>query len=239
VSNFFALNNAIHASGNFLYDWQTLVSGVLALGSAIWAGRLIQQQILQAAELEKDRRRRRFRSIRCTMPLLLRNVCEFSDEMVSSLIDYKDGILKRSAPEGLNFPKIELNIISEIREIIEFSDDDFLVQHLSEIVSEIQIILSRVADLRSFPEMSSMLGMAHTVDEYVLQAARLFALVEGLFDYSRDLQEAGPFQVEWSRVSSSFRRKDIYEDHHPNIFAILKRRSNAWVRVWPKEKVPS
>lgn len=79
------LPNSAVLLGRWLFDWQTLVGGLLALGAAYLAGRQIQRQIVQAETLHKEEVQRRHNAARSVLPLSLAGVSRFLQAMADSV----------------------------------------------------------------------------------------------------------------------------------------------------------
>jgi hypothetical protein len=65
---------ALMLAERWLYDWQTLVSGLLALGAAWWATSSLREQIAQTDQLHWQDVERRHNAARVMLPLALAGI---------------------------------------------------------------------------------------------------------------------------------------------------------------------
>jgi hypothetical protein len=220
---------------NWLDHWQTLVSGVLAILAAFAGAMLLRKQIAQTEGHERDRLRRRSNAVRATLPLTLSGFGAFAK---SAVIELKNAQLLLPAnhigvlPPGFNPPVPPSELVNDLKEMIESTDDEAVISAMSEIVSEVQTLYSRMSSLNDPIQMAYIVGSSLTMDQYIVQAARLYAIVEGLFDFARRKTECGPSSIAWDRVHSFLGQLYIDEAGHPGVFKVLhtrqKRLSVAW-----------
>src|SRR5438046_5749031 len=65
---------------NLLYNWQTLIGGLIAIGAALYAGRYVKKQIGAGERIEDDRLDRRAKAVRAILPLTLTKFIDFAEE---------------------------------------------------------------------------------------------------------------------------------------------------------------
>lgn len=223
-------------AGKWLYDWQALVAGGLAIIAAFIGARAIYRQTKQAAQIERDQLSRHHRAVRATLPLTLSGICHAAIAMLKALSEAQRTIAEPSA-YGLagNFdaPSPPTEHISELRQVIESTDDELVLAPLLEIIREAQTLWSRVGALNDQVEMKRMAAPAQQIDEYMLQSAQIYALAEGMFDYARERCETGPASIGWNRVFTALFIARFEQHTHPNLFAIIQRRSENLEYFWP------
>src|SRR5690606_2687290 len=66
-------------------DWQTLLTGVLAVVTAGFAATVVMRQIRQAQELEDLRYSRRYRAAKAMMPEAMSRICAYAEDSYSAL----------------------------------------------------------------------------------------------------------------------------------------------------------
>jgi hypothetical protein len=81
-------------------QWETLFTGVVAIVAALSTTRSLRPQIHQTQELADDRRRRRARAARATLPLALSQLAQYAISGIKELYDLRtyfraDGSLDR------------------------------------------------------------------------------------------------------------------------------------------------
>jgi alcohol dehydrogenase class IV len=168
-----------------LFGWQTLLSGILALLAALATIYLINKQITLAAKQEADRRARRARAIRSTLPLALSEMTGLTHKIVADL-----SAIAASNPQGTlanairnyEFSEPSSETISILKEMIEFSDSNIAVKVLAEIISEMQILF---ANLRSPKDHKDISVTRHNLRSYACRAIKIHSLASILFSYAR------------------------------------------------------
>ncbi|MBO9713099.1 hypothetical protein [Sphingomonas sp.] len=206
----------------WLDQWQTLISGLLAIIAAIVGAILLRKQIVQADAHEHSRLRRRLTAIRATLPLTLSGLGQFVRDIICQLAQARRALVPGhigALRTGFNPPQLPNHLVDALREILEATDDKSIVELISEICCEIQVLNSRIMSLTDQVQMSNLSNVGETVDQYIIQAARVHALIEALFDFARRNEEKGPDCVSWDRVQSVFNLLNI----HGNEFAGLRR----------------
>ena len=71
--------------GQIAYDWQTLITGLLALGAAIAGVVILHKQIRQTQKLEDARRARKVASLKAVGPLSLGAIIEYAKTCTKEL----------------------------------------------------------------------------------------------------------------------------------------------------------
>ena len=221
------------------YEWQTLISGILAIAAAVIAAALLHSQINQTERHEQDRRNRRLESVRASLPLVLSQICGFAREMVVQLVAARrDRPSNTTGPvEGeYNPPELTREIINDLRAFIEASDNAQVNALLSEIIRELQVLTSRARSLIDAADTNWNSSIPTNLDEYIVQAARLHTITGNLFEFARGEAEGPPDEISWDSVSSFLFFRHVEKDDFPGVYAILERRSEAWQSLWPKVK---
>ncbi|MEQ1543201.1 MAG: hypothetical protein ABL926_13220 [Novosphingobium sp.] len=215
-----------------LFEWQTLVGGLLAILAAGAGSFLLYSRIKQSERHELERRGRKFAASRATLPLALSEVTLFARRMVTWLENHRAYLSSAAlAANPVDPPSIGDDLIRNLQEFIEATYNTVAVDHISEIIREIQVLSSRAESLILD---SSMIGMTFSVDEYVVQAARLHVITGHLFGFARGKDKGPPDSISWDEVGRYLSvQHHIDEDSHPGVYSILQRRGAAWSSVWP------
>lgn len=186
----------LHGLGEWLYNWQTLLSGLLALGAAIWAGYLLRAQISQSEKLHQKEMARRHIAAKLTMPLALSGMAALvqsvADEISSELETYGDGLDREfdaildGRANRRKFEPIEISesIISSFSRFAETLSSPEEIKHVSELIATAQILFSRYngQDLQGA-------GARYNLESLLLDAATLRVLIDSMFNYARSLDD--------------------------------------------------
>jgi hypothetical protein len=185
--------DAVHGVGQWLYDWQTLISGLLALGAAIWAGKLLRRQISQAEEFRRDEITHRHNASRVVLPLALSSIDELCRE-VSSAIAHEFEVrqnfneafaeaAKDSEPPA-RFKPVSLSseVISEMKGFAETLRGQKSVRHVGELMSSIQILISR---FNSFDLDQGNDVVKYGLSGLLIDVAKVGLLNDKMYNYGR------------------------------------------------------
>lgn len=222
-----------------LFEWQTLVGGILAIFAALLGSLLLYRQINQADVLERRRAERRFAAIRATLPLVLKEICEFAKRMLDELVrarGTRPDISVGPVSENYDPPEIALHLVGSLQEIIEATDRQWIVNWICEIIREIQILSSRSRSLQDANDMMYNSSVPSNIDEYIVQAARLHVLTSSLYPFARGEADEHPDPISWDAVSSYLFFRHIEREEFPGVYSVIQSRDAAWTSLWPKRK---
>jgi hypothetical protein len=221
------LPNSSSIIGQWLYDWQTLVSGFLALIAAGVTVIYLKKQISLSEKQETDRLQRQHNAARVTLPLTLSGLCQVIEQMLMELHTAK------SDPNTFQLPAPPTNAIIELQQIILSTDNSSITTPIAEIIREIQTLWVRVEALsnRGNPPHSHIL-LISIFDEWIIQAAKIYALIESLFDYSRFEKQDGPKEVAWERVEAILMRMYVHDE---KLRAMIERNHNNSPNFWSSQ----
>jgi hypothetical protein len=216
-----------------LFEWQTLIGGVLAISAAILGAILLWIQIKQAERHESQRRSRKFAANRATLPLTLSEITKYARTSIAEMKSLHDQI---SFPSSmvLQFdpPNFKESSILSLRDFIDYSIYISVNDCLSEIIREVQILSSRMSDINLERDRSIL---RIEIEEYIVQAGRLNLITGILFPFARSTEDALPAYTDWEAIASHFSvSQNMPKDEYPGVYSILERRANAWSSVWPK-----
>jgi hypothetical protein len=160
-----------------LKDWQTLVTGALAIIAALIGGTYIRQQTTIVEKREQARLKRQHAAARAVLPLALSALVDYAKDCASNLHPPMgsasgSGVLQRSYVP----PTLDPGVIPQLRDVIE-SADELLGERVSTIISDVQILAAR---LRSISDPNTLLT-AHVRESLMLRAAVIYARGEELF----------------------------------------------------------
>lgn len=188
--------------GKWLYDWQDLVAGVLALVGAYWALMGIRQQIDVSERHEDMRLRRRHNAVRATLPLTLSGLTEPLRDMMRALDAVRPDVRANGFTSCFNPPAVPAQYVIELQAVIASTNQRDVIIPISEAIRQIQTLWSRVETLRDEREQQRRAGLEMNIDDWIVQAAQTHAIIESLFEYARDESDQGPSEVSWERAES-------------------------------------
>ena len=211
---------------SILKDWQTLLAGVIAIGAAFIGGQYINKQIQSDRDIAADERRRKFAAARAALPLVLSALSDYAIEasaaLTTLLATKKDEIIPRDKSLGA-FPTFAPTVVSDLREIIEFSDEP-ITNNLVEILSVLQIQRARLNWLyNNLKSESDTIVMAANVENYIVQTAEIYARCANLFDFARGKLVLLPATVTSGNVHSALNQAGLWGDKFPRLHETVDR----------------
>lgn len=210
------------APDNWLYNYQTLVTGLLAVGAALWTVRLGRQQIaavdaqIMAAKAQADDdRTRRLRAARASLPAVLSAVCDYSEDAGRALhaiwnteqwqLANADQSHLAAPCEPVQIPAFPDAAIQTFGAILELADDATVIGCIESMLSEVQILTARV---RGLHEQSSI--STHYMSELIQQAATIYGSAALMFRYSRRQTDVIDGEL-WPHVDAALSEMGIHE----------------------------
>ena len=214
--------------GQWLYDWQTLLSGLLALGAALWAGSLIRSQIAQADQFHRNEVKRSHNAARVALPMALSEVSRYiqqvAENVIAELERYGDGsdlvpreVLAQGGADVEPLPEVDLpkDVIPLFQSFVQTLSSDSDIRHVAELLSSLQILHARYSTLNF-----NQVAMESTLYGRLVDAAKVGYLNDSLFNYGRYL-ESGDFAVV-NVVAPS----DAWDEIHEKAVGFLFSRRN-------------
>ena len=182
-----------------LYDWQTLITGLLALGvgsATVW---MVRRQIDHQDQIFAAGRRSRFAVAKAKTPLAAIEIHEHAKIYIAEAENLLPFVLARSR-QGFSFdgPAFPRQAESILDALVETSEDPILIDQVSALYSEQQVLASRLSDVPR-PADHSL-----TIDDYILQPIMMDAIAMNLLAFGRD--DVAMPRLDWSAVESSARR---------------------------------
>ena len=215
------------ADRGFVYEYQTLITGLLAIGAAgvaawIAHGQLrtardqiavAREQIADQRALEERRRDSQLRAARASLPMALSAICDFSIAVVKQLEDAwpVSGVAAKLIVNEVKFPD---HALVSLEKIVSLAESGLVVDQIELILRNAQIVSAR---LRRFYGNES--SSKSTVASSMMRAVALHARAISLFPYSR---------------GESFEAKPIWELYH--LSAVLMSVDRDEVRVHAEKR---
>lgn len=243
--------------GQWLYDWQTLIGGSLALAAAGLTIRAMKRQMAQVETHRTDEIKRKHNAARIGMPFAVSKVSAWCQDLANLLLEEKhlttfDGIMGLSdeefinrKPQLINLKPLTLDdsVVVSFRDFTETLVDDVDVKHMIELVSYIQILQARWAAFN---------GEEVLVEERLLSLLFVVATVaylnDCLFNHARGLENENfgvvgviSFEDAWKGIDGKvfsliFDRPDVFEIGKIN--DMLKRRREDGSSPWLEKFEP-
>ena len=209
--------------------WQTMITGVLAVGAASWAALSARGQLDAAknqvsaarAQLDAqvhdaaDRRARLLRSARASLPGVLSALCGHAQEVAAALfrawpvedVAYPD-MNPAAHPYAMiaQVPRFPQEIISPLQQVLEHADDALVLERIASIFCEAQVL-----DARTQPMGPGVRITIGELVEYILEAAALYARAASLFDFARGLSHTVTGDL-WNGVFSALALMEITDE---------------------------
>jgi hypothetical protein len=170
----------------WLNRYQTLATGFIAIGSAIYGGYYLNKQIDVTREIEECRQERADYATRAMLPMALSGVLEFSNECierVTQLYFRIHGSAPLSVYPPIVCPAPPSAAISVIKESILFSNINAR-ERMADLLAKLQIQRAR------FDGLIDLANTTATINDHQLASAyadliELNAVTNSLFAYSR------------------------------------------------------
>lgn len=169
-----------------IWDWQTLIAGILALLGAAWTVVSIRAQIQQVNNIESDRRLRQERAARIALPLALSKIATYATDCIKALSSHIT-----SSPGGIDtsvsidIPAIPRDILEPLQACAQFGDAE-IARRVNRLVELLQVQHSRMESWFGNVDMQET-----KVNRYshlriaIVDSADIHAATGALFHYAR------------------------------------------------------
>jgi hypothetical protein len=205
-----------------LHDWQdlagalasTFVAGVAIIVSvsALRASKaqveLGRKQLDLISRHEDERREARRNAMRAALNPTLSNLCAWAEGVSAALRELPvRNPLPKVAKEKFAPPRISETDLAVIISVIEAADDEGVRLRLNRLISNIQVLTSRLTLITNVRNGLSV--MAADVDTYLLDAAIIYAQASSCFGYARRTQDTVA-PVTWEQVDTAMMSLSFY-----------------------------
>jgi hypothetical protein len=190
-----APSKALFLGSDGRLQWEGLLTGFAAVLVAALTIAKLSQQIRQTGELAVDQRQRRSRATRAMLPLALSEIADYATVCINRLYALKpcfqpDGSLDRSkadhGPAKWVTPRMPENVLSVLKECIEFSDDG-PARAMTDLVRHFQVQNFRLSEDISRIRLNDGVHLLlwANIEQNIQDAAELYARASALFPFSR------------------------------------------------------
>lgn len=215
-----------------LHDWQDLAGAVastfvagVAIVVSISALRAAKDQVefgRKQLELvrrhEEERREARLNAMRAALNPTLSSLCAWAETVSASLRDLPvKNPIPRAEKEKFAPPKVSETDLGLIVSVIEAADDDNVRRRLNRLISNIQVLTSRLTLISNVRNGLSV--MANDVDVYLLDAAIIYAQATSCFGYARRTQDTVA-PLTWDNVDTAMMSLSF---HGPRFNTLIER----------------
>jgi len=189
-----------------LYNWQTLIGGLIAIGAAVYAGHYVRRQIRVSETIEADRLQRRERAARAILPLALTKFIDFTEECALILRTVSGSLVPAASATQppLFTPQIPQQPITDLERAIEAATEPLTVEIMAKLAAHTQVLHSIIADIVAHVNRSGSARYRRdpNLPAFELRTARVHAAASRLFSWARGEAEK-PDDVSWDHIETS------------------------------------
>lgn len=226
--NFCGLNADCYAY--MLYNWQTLIGGLIAIGAALYAGRYVRKQIAASERIEAHRVRKREMAARAVLPLTLTKFVDFSEECADLIRRLHGTDIPPQSISGiaLSAPAISQTAITDLERTIEAATDEVAVETLTKLAGHTQVLHSILGDLvaRTNARGNGALRRDPNRPAWELRTARVHAAASGMFRWARG-EVTTPDEVTWDKIDQSLGILNIGDEAVAGLIERARQRERA------------
>jgi hypothetical protein len=205
----------------FIETYQTLITGILALIAATATIYVMNTQVQQVDDAQKENRERHNFAARAVMPPALDSLCGYTSASIEFLLHARDAppgpALPGSSP--VQVPAISESSIKVLRECIESAEIPDR-QRIADLISAIQIQNARIRDV--YTTGGARRATLTNIDHYIFNSIVIQAQINVLFPYARRETTSVPI-VTREAVIQAAKFFVIDQDTNPNVQALIDR----------------
>ena len=202
----------------------TLVAGVAifvsvsALRAAKDQVKLSRDQLDLVRRHEEDRREARLNAMRAALNPTLSSLCAWAEAVSDALRDLPvRNPVPKTDRDKFAPPKVSETDLNLIVNVIEAADNDAVRARLNRLISNIQVLTSRLTLISKVRNGSSV--MANDVDVYLLDAAIIYAQASSCFGYARRTRDTVT-PVSWDDIDNAMMSLSY---HGPRFNTLIER----------------
>jgi hypothetical protein len=183
----------------------------LAAIAALVGVPLIIWQIFQGARHERKKARARRYAALASLPMTLSGINRWAKEVAQALNaiePWVSGDARTEPPPTFAPPPSPDHLISAIEQMIEAAPGGRIGKTLAAIVSDIQVLNSRIGDAAEY-HPARLRSQHGAIDSNLYLAAQIYSRAESLYDSARSLSADAP--IDHSRVATALNIMDVRE----------------------------
>lgn len=205
----------------WLSRYQTLVAAGVALAASAVGVIYLRRQISLTDQQERERIARRHAAERANLTLSLSDICGYAEASAVVLKEMLDDWAARGSPAWLRterHPSVPAAAITQLQRLIETVSPKN-ANSIADLIGEIQVHKARIG---------SLLARDHTnrinIEEYIVDAAEIYARASNFFDYARRHHELMPSKPSSENMNSALNIIGIRFINHDEIIGRIERR---------------
>jgi hypothetical protein len=208
----------------WIYNFQTLIAGALALGGAVVTICGIWHQVRQSQRQEDERRRRQNLAARAMMPVALMEIHRYARECVSVLVPVlPDGPEQRIAAQIGEIPPIPADALFTLRQSVEFGSNE-IAAWLSDLIRSLQIQHARITDAKHDIEREgATIVLRSNILQYIVDSLDILARADKLYPYARRDTNVAPEKLQDGDLRTAARGCDLWADDDSELFVRIKQ----------------
>lgn len=210
-----------------LREWMQASGAILAVMAGGVGAYYLDRQLRLSDNQERNRRTLRFHSIRATLPIYLSMITAYAEGTMATLkqLQHYTGhaISLQHPPE---VPEIPFEAVKALQEFIEFSDGE-RPRIMIALLAEIQVHNARMVRVTERSKGGQLKVNLDTLTEYVIDAAKIYALTSSMYDFSRFRRPYLPSYILWDDVHRAIKIANIDPGIFPDLAQRIERRAAA------------
>ncbi|MDQ0390811.1 hypothetical protein [Labrys monachus] len=214
-----------------LYEYQTLVTGVLAVLAGAFTLLAAWWQIRASRATEARRRQAETRAARAMLTFALDQILEYAEGCAHALVAHNCAVLQAEA-SGLpvptnskHFPTFPGAVLKPISECIRHEDSPERLEMLASLANWLQIHEARVKALKEKIEFGSIMPAELSRSPY--DSAELYYLAEQLYHYAREIHQSPSLGEKSDRYLAVFLRMGIDDSRINFVPTATKKNPNS------------
>lgn len=188
-----ALLSHLFARSSWLHEYQSLVGSLIATVAALTAALLgwtaIERQVTAEQRRTDADRNRRLIAARAALPHTLSTLSDYARRSARGLMD------ARLLATGLSYPgpipvasipnQLPPGLVEQLTHVVELTDNEPRAALIT-LLKSLQVQHARMVDARNDLQEFEPSTSAENVDQYIVDAAEVYARASSLFPYARD-----------------------------------------------------
>ncbi|WP_419808594.1 hypothetical protein [Sphingomonas sp.] len=192
------------------------IAAILGIPFVVW-------QITQSGRQEKRRVDARRLAALSTLPMTLHGINDWAKAAAhtqTTVYPWAKRQMPGRQPPPYEPPPSPNHLIEAMERMIEAAPKDRVALTLAAIVSEIQVLNSRLSEADEFTG-HNISGQQWSIDDNLIRAAAIYSLAESLYDDARNLSDSVP--RDFSRMASALNIMDVRDGNHAETHELLGR----------------
>lgn len=210
-----------------LFDWQTLIAGLLAVLVGVATVIFLHRQIKQADRISSQIRTSREAVARAKLPMASSEVAAIAKRWVTALDAVAPVVVARGSAisEAVHIEPLPSIVTGAFDELVAATSDHRALFAVSAIYSEYQVLRARSEDIHRNPRSHRL-----ALSSYYLQAVIVHALALELLLYGRRENHCVG-EVSWSDLEASAQQILITAQPREQVLAVIEERASKHTKI--------